>query len=95
MWLAWDNCLALVCDNCNTMAGKHKGVVSFIRREVPSVHIAGCVCHLLNLAVKKATKAYQGAFDFDGILGQLAWYVNKSSNRQHRFKALQEKCGVP
>ena len=77
------------------MAGKHKGVVSFIRREVPSVHIAGCVCHLLNLAVKKATKAYQGAFDFDGLLGQLAWYVNKSSNRQHRFKALQEKCGVP
>ena len=69
MWLAWDNCLALVCDNCNTMAGKHKGVVSFIRREVPSVHIAGCVCHLLNLAVKKATKAYQGAFDFEYILG--------------------------
>ena len=49
--VGWDNCLALVCDHCNTMTGKNKGVISFIRRKVPSVHLAGCVCHLLNLAV--------------------------------------------
>ena len=84
----WNNCLALVCDNCNTMTGKNKGVISFVRGKVPQVHLAGCICHLLNLAAKKATKAFQGVFDFDDTLRQLAWYINKSSSRQQRFRAL-------
>eukprot|EP00745_Piridium_sociabile_P013486 TRINITY_DN1993_c0_g1_i4.p1 TRINITY_DN1993_c0_g1~~TRINITY_DN1993_c0_g1_i4.p1 ORF type:complete len:336 (+),score=40.99 TRINITY_DN1993_c0_g1_i4:441-1448(+) len=93
----WANCLSLVCDNAYVMTGRHKGVISFVLKEVPEAHLAGCVCHLLSLASKKATKAFQSAtgFDVDDILRQTAWYVNKSSNRQHRLKAIQEECGVP
>ena len=70
--------------NANVMTGTHKGVVLLMRLKVPEVHLAGCVCHLLNLAAKKETKAFPGAFDFDDILRQMAWYVNKSSNCQQR-----------
>ena len=80
--------------NANVMMGTHKGVVLLMRLKVPEVHLAGCVCHLLNLAAKKETKAFQGAFDFDDILRQTAWYVNKSSNRQQRLKQLQEEWYV-
>ena len=40
MDVGWNNCLALVCDNCNTMTGKNKGVISFVREKVPQVHLA-------------------------------------------------------
>ena len=90
----WRNCCWCVI-NANVMTGRRKGVISFMCTKVPEVHLAGCVRHLLNLVAKKATKASQGAFDFHDILRQMAWYVNKSSNRQHRLKQLQEECGTP
>ena len=91
----WGNCLSLVCDNCNVMTGKNKGVIKFVRDKSPAVHLAGCVCHLLDLAAKKATKEFQGEFNFDDILRQLGWYLSKSTNRAKRLKSYQEKCNVP
>ena len=44
MDVGWNNCLALVCDNCNTMTGKNKGVISFVREKVPQVHLADPGC---------------------------------------------------
>ena len=44
MDVGWNNCLALVCDNCNTMTGKNKGVISFVREKVPQVHLADPWC---------------------------------------------------
>ena len=80
--------VSLVCDNANVMTGKHKGVISFVHKEIPAAHLAGCVCHLLSLASKKATKAFQcvSAFDVDDILRQIAWYVNKSYSLLQKCK---------
>ena len=72
------------------MTGRHKGVISFMRPKVPQVHLAGYV----SSAAKKAIKAFWGAFDFNDILRQMAWYMNKSSNRQHKLKQLQEECST-
>ncbi|KAL8607609.1 hypothetical protein ACOMHN_003528 [Nucella lapillus] len=91
----WTKCLSLVCDNAATMTGVNKGVISYVRKKTPKVHLAGCVCHLLNLAAKKATKAFQGEFDFDDILRQISWYMSKSTNREQRLKQLQKQCGTP
>ena len=93
----WQNCLSLVCDNANVMTGINKGVIAYVHKQAPNVHLAGCVCHLLNLAVKRGVKAFQlnKGFDFDDILRQLSWYINKSSNRLHRLQAIQETCGLP
>ncbi|KAL8581309.1 hypothetical protein ACOMHN_034388 [Nucella lapillus] len=91
----WTKCLSLVCDNAATMTGLNKGVISYVRKKTPKVHLAGCVCHLLNLAAKKATKAFQGEFDFDDILRQISWYMSQSTNREQRLKKLQKQCGTP
>ncbi|KAL8591505.1 hypothetical protein ACOMHN_000520 [Nucella lapillus] len=91
----WTKCLSLVCDNAATMTGLNKGVISYVRKKTPKVHLAICVCHLLNLAAKKATKAFQGEFDFDDILRQISWYMSQSTNREQRLKKLQKQCGTP
>ena len=44
MDVGWNNCLALVCGNCNTTTGKNKGAISFVREKVPRVHLAGPRC---------------------------------------------------
>ena len=90
----WQNCLSLVCDNANVMTGINKGVISYVRQKAPNVHLAGCICHLLHLAVKKAIKA-SSKFDVDDILRQVNWYLSKSSNRLLRLQVLQKECGVP
>ena len=90
----WSNCLSLVVDNANVMTGKHKGVIAFVREKNKEVHLAGCVCHLLHLAVKTGIKS-STKFDLDETMRQLTWYFDKSTCRQQRFQALQVECQVP
>lgn len=58
------------------------------------MYLAGCVCHLFSLALKRGIKI-GSKFDLDDTMRQLYWYVSKSSGRQQRLKQLQQKCGVP
>ncbi|XP_074649008.1 zinc finger BED domain-containing protein 5-like [Tubulanus polymorphus] len=67
----WKKCTALVCDNTYTMVGKYRGVIKYVRDQHKDVFLAGCVCHLLHLASKKGTKAFQAEFNFDIVLRQL------------------------
>eukprot|EP00745_Piridium_sociabile_P033690 TRINITY_DN57899_c0_g1_i1.p1 TRINITY_DN57899_c0_g1~~TRINITY_DN57899_c0_g1_i1.p1 ORF type:complete len:405 (+),score=95.04 TRINITY_DN57899_c0_g1_i1:479-1693(+) len=92
--IEWSNCLSLVVDNANVMTGRHKGVIAYVQGKVKKVHLAGCVCHLLHLAVKKGIKA-SSKFDLDETLRQINWYFEKSTCRQQRFQALQQKYKVP
>ncbi|KAL8593255.1 hypothetical protein ACOMHN_009909 [Nucella lapillus] len=92
--IPWKNCVALMCDNANVMTGRNKGVISYVLRKNSEVHLAGCVCHLLHISLKKGMKAFS-KFDIDDILRQLHWYITKSTNRHQRLKAHQEACGVP
>ncbi|KAL8598431.1 hypothetical protein ACOMHN_032708 [Nucella lapillus] len=92
--IPWKNCVALMCDNANVMTGRNKGVISYVLRKNSEVHLAGCVCHLLHISLKKGMKA-SSKFDIDDILRQLHWYITKSTNRHQRLKAHQEACGVP
>ena len=62
--IRWSNCLSLVVDNANVMTGYNKGVIAYVRKQVQKVHLAGCVCHLLHLAVKKGIKE-SSKFDID------------------------------
>ncbi|KAL8602817.1 hypothetical protein ACOMHN_061051 [Nucella lapillus] len=92
--IPWKNCVALMCDNANVMTGRNKGIISYVLRKNSEVHLAGCVCHLLHISLKKGMKA-SSKFDIDDILRQLHWYITKSTNRHQRLKAHQEACGVP
>ncbi|KAL8620937.1 hypothetical protein ACOMHN_044084 [Nucella lapillus] len=92
--IPWKNCVALMCDNANVMTSRNKGVISYVLRKNSEVHLAGCVCHLLHISLKKGMKA-SSKFDIDDILRQLHWYITKSTNRHQRLKAHQEACGVP
>ncbi|KAL8599767.1 hypothetical protein ACOMHN_040477 [Nucella lapillus] len=92
--IPWKNCVALMCDNANVMTGRNKGVISYVLRKNSEVHLAGCVCHLLHISLRKGIKA-SSKFDIDDILRQLHWYITKSTNRHQGLKAHQEACGVP
>ncbi|KAL8570692.1 hypothetical protein ACOMHN_039127 [Nucella lapillus] len=92
--IPWKNCVALMCDNANVMTGRNKGVISYVLRKNSEVHLAGCVCHLLHISLKKGMKA-SSKFDIDDILRQLHWYITNIINRHQRLKAHQEACGVP
>ncbi|XP_074649309.1 uncharacterized protein LOC141906151 isoform X2 [Tubulanus polymorphus] len=94
--IPWENLLSLVCDNTNSNVGRHKGVIKYVRDHQKEVHLAGCVNHLLHLALKKGLNtAIKPLFDFDDLLRQLHWYVTKTSKRSASFQTIQKECGLP
>lgn len=50
-------------DNCSVMKGKHKGVVKLLKDENTKIVDLGCICHLCNLCVKKASKELPVSID--------------------------------
>ena len=53
--IPWESCLALGADNAPVMVGRDKGVCGHMPRKNPSIFMAGCVCHLIHIAVEKGT----------------------------------------
>lgn len=47
------NCVALGVDNTNSNIGQHNSLKTRITRENPSIHVAGCICHILHNSAKK------------------------------------------
>ena len=43
------NIIGFASDNCSTMLGAHKGFQAYLKQDLPSVFILGCVCHSFSL----------------------------------------------
>nr|XP_015928697.2 uncharacterized protein LOC107455586 [Parasteatoda tepidariorum] len=50
----FNNCLAFGADNAPVMIGAKAGVAGILKNENSSLHVVGCVCHLINLAAEKS-----------------------------------------
>lgn len=57
--IPFDRMLAFGCDNANVMVGKVKGVYGHILKENSKCFLAGCSCHLINLAAQKAVAQHR------------------------------------
>ena len=78
--LKWNNMLALSADNTNVMSGERGGLYGQILKENPNCHFAACVCHLLDVAAKKAHKKL--AWDIDELIISVYHYLENSDVRQ-------------
>ena len=63
-----------------------KGVFSFLQKLQPSLHLAGCPCHLVHHAAEKGASCLP--FSIDEILVDTFYYFKHSSKR---LAALEEK----
>lgn len=90
--IPWKNCIAFSCDNASTMTGCIKGVVSFIKKEQPLLHVQGCACHLIHIAAQKGVNSFQN-FDTEKFVIDIYYYLQKSSKRQAAFKLCQNLYG--
>ncbi|XP_074661129.1 zinc finger BED domain-containing protein 5-like [Tubulanus polymorphus] len=93
--IEWKQLLSLVCDNCSVMTGRNKGTIKFVHDKNSKVHLAGCICHLLDLACSKGLKCLSDEFNFDDILRKLYWYVSKSTKRGAALLQLQQDLEIP
>ena len=84
------NCVSLGVDNANVMIGKHKGVAAFLLKKNSKMIIRGCPCHLIHLAAEKAAKTLP--YQFDEILVDLFYYLEKSANRKQELTNFQNMC---
>ncbi|XP_067949658.1 uncharacterized protein [Watersipora subatra] len=83
--IKWTNVVAFQSDNCNVMKGKHKGVIRLIRDQNPNVVDMGCICHLCNLCVKKASQALP--FSVDDLLVDIHYHFDNSMPRTEELKS--------
>ena len=68
------------------MTGMRKGVFSFLQKLQPSLHLAGCPCHLVHHAAEKGASCLP--FSIDEILVDTFYYFKHSSKW---LAALEEK----
>ena len=89
--LKWNTMLALSAVNTNMMSGEREGLYGQILKENPNCHFAGCVCHLIDVAAKKAHKTL--AWDIDELIISVYHYLENSDVRQLQYKVVQELHG--
>lgn len=61
--IPWKNVIAFESDNCSVMEERHKGFIKLKRDKNAKVVDLGCICHLCNLCVKKASKGLPMSVD--------------------------------
>lgn len=69
------------------MIGKKKGVAGCLLKKNNKIIIRGCPCHLIHLAAEKAAKTLP--YQFDEILVDLFYYLEKSANRKQELAEFQ------
>lgn len=90
--LSYDNLLAVSVDNTNVMVGSKKGVYGRIMNNNSNIFLGGCLCHLINLAIKYAAAKLEAKVD--ELLIDIFYYLEKSHNRKHNLKSYQEFCCI-
>lgn len=77
------NCSAFMSDNAAVMVGA-KGVVgTLLKKAQPDMVSLGCGCHLINLAVKKAT------FKIDKLLIDVYYFFHHSEKAYKRLRMVE------
>jgi hypothetical protein len=70
------------------MSGTSNGLIGQIRKCSPHTYFAGCVCHLINLAVKDGCKAI--ATNVEEPLIDIFYHLKHSAKRQTELKEISQ-----
>ncbi|BFZ21019.1 hypothetical protein BsWGS_24058 [Bradybaena similaris] len=87
------NILGFASDNCSTMTGKYSGFQAYLRKDILSVFVLGCVCHSLALCANYASKSLPSWLEM--FLKNVCCYFTRSSKRLHSFQLIQDFVKVP
>ena len=86
--IAYNHVIALSVDNTNTMVGHKKGLYGRFKEKHCDIHLAGCLCHLINLATQAASSELN--IGIDDLLVDIFYYFRKSDKRKAELTKLQE-----
>ena len=87
------NIIGFASDNCSTMLGTHKGFQAYLKQDIPSVFILGCVCHSFSLCASHASNTLPSWLE--SFLKDVCGYFARSSKRQHLFQIIQDVAQTP
>ncbi|KAK3888573.1 hypothetical protein Pcinc_007425 [Petrolisthes cinctipes] len=87
------NILGFASDNCFTMLGARNGFQAFLKKDVPSVLVLGCVCHSFALCSSYASNKLPSWLE--SFIKDVCCYFARSSKRQHQFRLIQEVVDSP
>ena len=90
--LPFSNLLCFTSDTCNTMKGARDGVISKLRVEQFKIEFVYCICHLVNLYVKAATKTM--SLKIDEFLVDIYYHFHQSVKRITSLHDYAEFCSV-
>lgn len=87
------NIVGFASDNCSSMMGSNNGFQKFLKDDLTSVFIIGCVCHSIALCASNAVKFLPA--NFETFLKNITSYFSRSSKRQRDFCVVQEAAHLP
>ena len=87
------NIVGFASDNCSTMMGVNSGFQAFLKRDIPSVFILGCICHSFALCASHACRNLPSYLE--SFLKNVCSYFARSSKRQHLFRLIQDVVHAP
>ena len=82
------NVIGFGSDNCSTMMGSKNGFQKYLRDDLPSVFIIGCVCHSIALCASHAVKVLPSYLET--FLKNITSYFSQSSKRLRQFMLVNE-----
>ena len=88
--LQFSNLLSFASDTCNVMKGARCGVVAKLRGEQPKLLDIHCICHLVSLVVKSATKTLP--LKIDELLVDIYYHFHYSVKRVTSLKEYADFC---
>ena len=87
------NIIGFASDNCSTMLGSKSGFQAYLKRDVPSVFVLGCICHSFALCASHACSTLPSFLE--QFLRDICCYFSRSSKRTHQFQVFQDITKSP
>ena len=87
------NIIGFASDNCSTMLGSRSGFQAYLKRDVPSVFVLGCICHSFALCASHACATLPSFLE--QFLRDICGYFSRSSKRMHQFQVFQDITKSP
>ena len=90
--LPFSNLMNFTSDTCNVMKGQKNGVIAKLRTLQPKIIDIYCICHLINLCVRTATK--QLPLKVDELLVDIYYHFWYSVKRIASFQEYADFCRI-
>ena len=90
--IPFSNLMSFTSDTCNVMKGKKNGVIAKLRTLQPRIIDIDCVCHLVSLCVKTATK--QLPLKVDELLVDIYYHFRYSVKRISSLQEYADFCTI-